>query len=235
MVSYIFLRFTGRGGEKMKQAKGILLIIRIFLWVVGVVFLLDNLGYNITTLVAGLGIGGIAIALAAQAVLADLFSYLVIFFDKPFETGDFIMVGDKSGVVEYIGIKTTRLRTLGGEQLIMSNTDLTNSRVQNFKRMAKRRVLITIGVTYETCAEKLKNIPSLVQEIVAEQAQVVFDRAHFSGFGDFSLNFEIVYYVLTDDYLQYMDSQQEFCLKLYDRFEQEHIDFAYPTQKILLT
>ncbi|HEY6502394.1 MAG TPA: mechanosensitive ion channel family protein [Chitinophagaceae bacterium] len=235
LFSYIFQRFTRQGGDQVKQAKGILLIIKIMLWIAGIVFLLDNLGYNITTIVTGLGIGGIAIALAAQAVLADLFSYLVIFFDKPFEAGDYIVVGDKSGIVEYIGIKTTRLRTLGGEQLIMSNTDLTNSRVQNYKRMEKRRVLLTIGVTYETSTDKLKKIPAIVREIIGSQEQVVFDRTHFSGFGDFCLNFEIVYYILTADYLQYMDSQQAFCLSLYERFEKEHIDFAYPTQKLLLT
>lgn len=234
LLSYVFLRFTKQSEAQAKQAKGILLIVKIILWLVGVVFLMDNLGYNITTIVTGLGIGGIAIALAAQAVLGDLFSYLVIFFDKPFETGDFIVIGDKAGSVEYIGIKTTRLRTPGGEQLIVSNTDLTNSRVQNFKRMEKRRVLVSIGVTYETGAEKLKKIPDIVRAILAMQKDVLFDRTHFAGFGDFSLNFEIVFYILSSDYMQYMDSQQTFCLALYERFEKEGIEFAYPTQKLLL-
>lgn len=234
LFSYIFQRFTSKDGDQLRQAKGILLIIKIILWLGGVVFLLDNLGYNITTIVTGLGIGGIAIALAAQAVLADLFSYLVIFFDKPFEVGDFIVIGDKSGIVEYIGIKTTRLRTLSGEQLIMSNTDLTNSRVQNFKRMEKRRVVLSIGVTYETGSEKLKMIPAIIQEIIGQQEDVQFDRAHFSGFGDFSLKFELVYYLMTADYLKYMDSQQSLLLNLYERFEKEQIEFAYPTQKLLL-
>lgn len=238
IFSYLFQQFTTRGDKdvsQVKQAKGILLIIKIILWIVGIIFLVDNLGYNITTIITGLGIGGIAIALAAQAVLGDLFSYLVIFFDKPFETGDFIVIGDKSGIVEYIGIKTTRLRTLSGEQLIVSNTDLTNSRVQNFKRMEKRRVVSSIGVTYETNAEKLKKIPLLVREIIESQDGVLFDRTHFAGFGDFSLNFEIVYYVLTADYLQYMDIQQAVCLEIFQRFEKENIDFAYPTQKLFLT
>jgi len=234
LFSYIFQRFTNRDQGQLKQAKGILLIIKIILWLGGAVFLLDNLGYNITTIVTGLGIGGIAIALAAQAVLADLFSYLVIFFDKPFEVGDFIVIGDKSGAVEYIGIKTTRLRTLSGEQLIMSNTDLTNSRVQNFKRMEKRRVMLSIGVTYETGSEKLKMIPTIVKEIIEQQDEVQFDRAHFSGFGDFSLNFEVVYYLMTADYLKFMDSQQQLLLSLYERFEKEQIRFAYPTQRLLL-
>lgn len=234
LFSYLISRFTKGDGTQEKQAKGILLIVKIFLWLGGVVFLLDNLGYNITTIVTGLGIGGIAIALAAQAVLADLFSYLVIFFDKPFEAGDFIVVGDKSGTVEYIGIKTTRLRTLAGEQLIMSNTDLTNSRVQNYKRMDRRRVLLTIGVVYETEPEKLERIPAIVKEIIDAQPGVLFDRTHFTGFGDFSLNFEIVFYVLTADYLIFMDCQQAFCLQLFRRFDAEQIGFAYPTQKLLL-
>jgi len=233
LFSYIFQRFTNSDHGQLKQAKGILLIIKIMLWLGGAVFLLDNLGYDITTIVTGLGIGGIAIALAAQAVLADLFSYLVIFFDKPFEVGDFIQTGDKSGVVEYIGIKTTRLRTLSGEQLIMSNTDLTNSRVQNFKRMEKRRVVLSIGVTYETGSEKLKMIPAIIQEIIGQLDEVQFDRAHFSEFGDFSLNFELVYYLMTSDYLKHMDIQQRLLFCLYERFENEQIEFAYPTQRLL--
>ena len=238
IVSYSFQQFTikNSGDETgKKQARGILLIIKIILWIIGIVFIIDNLGYNITTIVTGLGIGGIAIALASQAILGDLFSYLVIFFDKPFEAGDFIMIGNQSGVVEYIGIKTTRIRTLSGEQLIVSNTDLTNSRVQNFKRMERRRVVFSIGVTYDTIAEKLKQIPSIAREIIEGLDATQFDRAHFSGFGDFSLNFEIVYYIPSADYNQYMDIQQAVCLALFERFEQEKIEFAYPTQKVLLS
>lgn len=234
LLSYVFLRFTQQGAGQAKQAKGILLIIKIILWLAGIVFLMDNLGYNITTIIAGLGIGGIAIALAAQTVLGDLFSYLVIFFDKPFETGDFIVIGDKAGSVEYIGIKTTRLRTPGGEQLIVSNTDLTNSRVQNYKRMEKRRVLISIGVTYETKTEQLEKIPDIVRGILDRQTDVLFDRTHFSGFGDFSLNFEIVFYILSADYMQFMNSQHAFCLALHRKLAEEDIEFAYPTQKLFL-
>jgi small-conductance mechanosensitive channel len=150
-IGYSFKRALARKEKnelREKQAKGILLIVQIIIWVIGLLFLIDNLGFDITTLVAGLGIGGIAIALAAQTVLGDLFSYLVIFFDKPFEIGDFIIVEDKMGTVEYIGIKTTRLRTLGGEQLVCSNTDLTNSRVHNYKRMQERRIVFAFGVVY---------------------------------------------------------------------------------------
>lgn len=229
-----FINREADGETKKKQARGILLIIQAAVWVVGLVFLVDNLGYDITTIVAGLGIGGIAIALAAQTVLGDLFSYLVIFFDKPFEIGDFIVVGDKMGVVEYIGIKTTRLRTLNGEQLVCSNTDLTNSRVHNFKRMEKRRVLFAFGVEYGTAATQLEAIPGMVKEIIEAQPDTQFDRCHFLKFGNYSLDFEVVYYVLSAEYNLYMDRQQAINLAIFQRFEAEGIQFAFPTQTLLL-
>ena len=237
VITYMVENFTRTqedGEIKRKQARGIIIIVNIIIWVVGIVFLIDNLGYDITTLVAGLGIGGIAIALAAQAVLGDLFSYFVIFFDKPFEIGDFIILGDKMGTIEYVGIKTTRIRALGGEQLVVSNTDLTNSRVQNFKRMEKRRVVFSIGVLYETAADKLKKIPGIIKSKIESQPDLQFDRAHFSAFGDFSLNFEIVYYIPTADYNTYMDRQQAINMAIFEEFQKEKIEFAYPTQKIYL-
>lgn len=220
--------------QREKQSKGILLILQIIIWTAGILFLIDNLGYDITTIIAGLGVGGIAIALAAQTILGDLFSYLVIFFDKPFEIGDFIIVDDKMGTVEYIGIKTTRLRTLGGEQLICSNKDLTDSRVHNYKRMLERRVVFGFGVVYNTPATKLKMIPQLVKQIIVSAENTRFDRGHFKSFGDFSLDFEVVYYVLSPDYNLYMDIQQEINLKLFEIFEKEQIEFAFPTQTVLL-
>ena len=225
---------SGRDGNTMrqKQARGILVIVQAAVWLIGILFLIDNLGYDITTLVAGLGIGGIAIALAAQTILGDLFSYLVIFFDKPFEIGDFIIVEDKMGTIEYIGIKTTRLRTLGGEQLICSNTDLTNSRVHNYKRMQERRVAFTVGVLYDTPPGKLKTIPGLVEDVIRRVAETRFDRAHFSSFGDSSLNFEIVYYVQSPDYTTYMDRQQEINFGIYEAFSRAEIGFAFPTQTL---
>jgi small-conductance mechanosensitive channel len=229
-----FIRNEADGEMKKKQARGILVIIQAAVWVVGLVFLIDNLGYDITTIVAGLGIGGIAIALAAQTVLGDLFSYLVIFFDKPFEIGDFIVVDSKMGVVEYIGIKTTRLRTLSGEQLVCSNTDLTNSRVHNYKRMEKRRVLFSFGVEYSTRAAQLQRIPEIVKDIAEALEDVQFDRCHFLSFGDYSLNFEVVYYVLSAEYNLYMDRQQAINLEIFQRFEAEGIQFAFPTQTLLL-
>jgi small-conductance mechanosensitive channel len=236
-ISYFVHNFTRSQIDaelKRKQARGILIVTNIIVWILGIIFLIDNLGYDITTLVAGLGIGGIAIALAAQAVLGDLFSYFVIFFDKPFEIGDFIIIGDKMGTVEYIGIKTTRLRALGGEQLIISNTDLTNSRVQNYKRMQKRSVLFSVGVLYETHPDKLKKIPELIKKIIQEQPDVEFDRAHLSKFGNFSVDYEVVYYITGADYNIYMDKQQSINLEIFEHFHNEGISFAYPTQTIYL-
>jgi small-conductance mechanosensitive channel len=220
--------------QREKQSRGILLIAQIVLWIAGFLFLIDNLGYDITTLIAGLGIGGIAIALAAQTILGDLFSYLVIFFDKPFEIGDFVIIDDKMGTVEYIGIKTTRLRTLSGEQLVCSNTDVTNSRLHNYKRMQERRVLFEFGVVYNTPPAKLKVIPQMIRRIIESLEFTRFDRAHFKSFGDFSLNFEVVLYVLSPDYNKYMDIQQQINLRLFEIFQKEEIDFAFPTQTVLL-
>lgn len=237
-IGYSFSRAISKHGEntqREKQAKGILLIVQVVIWFLGLLFLIDNLGYDITTLIAGLGIGGIAIALAAQTILGDLFSYLVIFFDKPFEIGDFIIVDDKMGTVEYIGIKTTRLRTLGGEQLICSNTFLTNARVHNYKRMQERRVVFGFGVVYGTPAAQLKNIPQQVKEIIQGTEKTRFDRAHFQKFGDSSLDFEVVYYVLTPDFNIYMDIQQSINLALFELFEKEKIEFAFPTRTLYVT
>ena len=209
-----------------------IIILKATVWVLGFVFLLDNLGYNVTTIITGLGIGGIAIALAAQTILGDIFSYFVIFFDRPFEIGDFIEVDDKKGNVEYIGIKTTRLRAIGGEQLICSNKDLTDSRVHNHKRMVRRRIAFTIGIVYQTSAEKIKKIPVIIKEIIESKNHTEFDRSHFSGFGDFSLNFETVYFIKNGQFTDYMDEQEKIYIELFEAFEKEKIEFAYPTQTL---
>jgi small-conductance mechanosensitive channel len=230
-----FLKKQTNGESKQKQARGILIILKVMIWLFGIIFLLDNLGYNITTIIAGLGIGGIAVALAAQTILGDLFSYFVILFDRPFEIGDFIIVEDKMGVVEYIGIKTTRLRTLGGEQLICSNKDLTDSRIHNYKRMERRRVLFQLGVTYEIHPDLLESIPFLVKSIINTKQDVQFDRGHFSGFGDSSLNFEFIYYILSADYSVFMNIQQEVYFEIFRLFNDKGISFAYPTQRLFLS
>ena len=217
------------------SVKALMPIIRVIIWGIGAAFLLDNLGVKISAVIAALGIGGLAVALAAQAVLGDLFSYLSILFDHPFEIGDFIIVGDYLGVVEHIGIKTTRIRSLGGEQLVFSNTDLTNSRVRNYKRMQKRRVVFKIGVTYETSLDRLKEIPVMITNAIKDVDDTVFDRAHFSSYGDFSLVFEVVYYVLSSNYNKYMDIQEKINFAIKSEFEKRGIEFAYPTQTLYLS
>lgn len=211
---------------------GLTILARGVMWVVLVLLALDNLGVNISALVAGLGIGGVAIALAAQSVLGDLFASLAIVLDKPFVVGDFIVVGDLMGTVEHVGVKTTRLRSLSGEQLVFANSDLLGSRIRNFKRMSERRILFTVGVTYQTPARKLVEIPRILQEAVMSQEGVRFDRAHFKSYDDSAMTFEIVYFVLDPDYNRFMDTQQRVNLEIYTRFEREQIEFAYPTRTV---
>lgn len=219
---------------KLKQIKGIMSIITIIIWVLGIIFLLDNFGYDVTAFVTGLGIGGIAIALAAQNILGDLFNYFVIFFDKPFEVGDFVVVDDKKGTIESVGIKTSRIRSITGEELIISNSDLSNSRVHNFKRMERRRVLFLLGVTYQTSYENLKAIPDMIKEIIVSHQDVQFDRVHFAEYGASSLNFEIVYFYIGTDYVQHMDVRQSINLKIFEEFQKREIYFAYPTQTLFV-
>ncbi|HEY4647217.1 MAG TPA: mechanosensitive ion channel family protein, partial [Steroidobacteraceae bacterium] len=205
---------------------------RALIWSLVVLLTLDNLGVNITALVAGLGIGGIAIALAVQNVLGDLFASLSITLDKPFVIGDFLIIGDFLGTVEYIGIKSTRLRSLSGEQIVLSNADLLGSRIRNYGRMFERRVLFTLGVTYETPREKLRQLPEILRRIVEGEADTRFDRSHFAKYGPASLDLEIVYYVLSPDYNRYMDIQQAINLRIHEEFEKLGVEFAYPTQKL---
>ena len=205
---------------------------RLLLWSVLLLVGLDNIGVDVTTLVAGLGVGGIAVALAVQNVLGDLFGSLSIVLDKPFVNGDFIVVGDLAGTVEHIGLKTTRVRSLSGEQLVFSNADLLSSRIRNYKRMQERRVLFKLGVTYDTPAQQVAAIPQMIREVIQALPDVRFDRAHFSSFGAFSLDIEVVYYVLDTDYNRYMELQQAINLGILQRFAAEAIEFAFPTQTL---
>jgi small-conductance mechanosensitive channel len=231
-----YIRSKQGGEEKVKQLRGIMIIVNVIIWSIGLLFLFDNLGYDVTTVIAGLGVGGIAVALAAQNILGDLFNYLVIFFDRPFEIGDFIIVDDKMGTVEYIGIKTTRLKSLSGEQLVFSNSDLTSSRIHNYKRMQRRRIVFKLGVVYQTSLEQVKQIPGVLRQAVEAQNEaeemVLFDRAHFASYGDSSLNFEVVYNVLSADYNKYMDVQQAINFRVYEAFERLGVEFAYPTRTL---
>lgn len=212
--------------------QGVLALIKVVLWICGLLFLLDNMGVNITTLVAGLGIGGIAVAMASQTILGDLFSSFTIYLDKPFGVGDLITVGELTGRVEHIGIKTTRVRSLSGEQLVFPNSDLTKSRIQNFQQMNERRVLFVVGVTYDTPSDKLKKIPEVIRAMFKDIDQARVDRVHFQSFGDSSLNYEIVYFVKSRDYTTYMDVQQKVNFELKDKMESMGVEFAYPTQTV---
>jgi small-conductance mechanosensitive channel len=232
LESYVLKQENGE--SKLKQITGIMVVINVAVWVLGAVFLFDNLGYDVTAIITGLGIGGIAIALAAQNILGDLFNYFVIFFDRPFEVGDFIVVDDKRGTVEFIGIKTTRILSISGEQLVISNSNMTNSRIHNFRRMEKRRAIFTIGVVYGTPLDKLQKIPGIITQIVETEPMTTPDRVHFATYGDFSLNFEIVFFVATANYKEYMDIIQDVNYRIYEAFAKEEIEFAYPTQTIYL-
>ena len=226
MVDY---SFRIKGKENASITRTIKLIIKICIWSFGIVLALGNLGVNISSLIAGLGIGGIAIALALQNILKDVFSSFSILIDKPFEVDDFIVVGKDMGTVEKIGIKTTRLRALDGQQLIIANSELTDARVQNFKRLEKRRSLFNLDVTYETEQEKLTKIPQIIQAIIEANSELEFDRCHFKTFGESALKFEVSYYVNTQDYKEYLDAVEKINLAIVNKFRKENIEFAYPT------
>lgn len=237
LVNFLLERYFSKTEEEALKAKsfnGVIVVLRFILWSISIIFLLDNFGFKIGSVLAGLGIGGVAIALAAQSLLGDLFSYFAILFDKPFNIGDFIIIDNFQGTIEHVGIKTTRIRSLSGEQVILSNSDLTGSRLKNYKRMDKRRVLFRIGVTYDTSASQLEKIPGIIRDIINSVEKTKFDRAHFYEYGDFSLNFEIVYYVLENDYNIYMDIQQKINLALFKKFAEEKIEFAFPTQTLYM-
>jgi small-conductance mechanosensitive channel len=243
LASYLFTAWAERHAEAQRQrdptvatAMGTVIFFgRLTIFAVVVLLALENLGFDVTALLAGLGIGGIAIAIASQAILGDLFASLSIVFDKPFVVGDFIILDSGFlGTVERVGVKTTRLRSLSGEQIIISNADLLKTRIRNYKQMYERRVVFQLGVTYQTPPEKLERIGGMVREIIEGLPDLRFDRAHFNAYGDFSLNIEVVYYVRSPDYTLYMDRQQAMNLAIYRKFAAEGIEFAYPTQTLLV-
>ncbi len=201
-----------------------------------IVFLiaLSNLGVNVTALVTGLGVGGIAVALAAQNILGDFLASLSIALDKPFVVGDFIANDQLAGTVEAIGIKTTRVRSIAGEQVVLSNKDLLESRLQNYKRMQERRVVQTVGVLYNTPTAVLREIPSWIKEIIEKQNTCRFDRCHLMNFDDSWLKFEFVFYILSAEYNVFMDAQQVILLEILERFEREKVGIAYPSRSIYL-
>jgi small-conductance mechanosensitive channel len=207
---------------------------RLILWSAVLLVMLDNLGVDVTALVAGLGVGGIAVALAVQNILGDLFASLSIVIDKPFVIGDFVVVDDLSGTIEHVGLKTTRVRSLSGEQIVIANSDLLKTRIRNYKRMQQRRAVFAFGVLYQTTPEQLEAIPGIVQTIIEATPNTRFDRAHFKSFGESSLDFEVVYWMTVPDFPAYMDAQQAINLALVRRFKAEGIDFAYPTRTLFI-
>jgi small-conductance mechanosensitive channel len=221
-------------GERRASSSVLCFISRLLLWVVVTLMILDNFGINITTLVASLGIGGVAVALATQNILGDLFASLSIMLDKPFEVGDFIIVGDVLGSVEHIGLKTTRVRGLGGEQVVFSNGELLKSRIHNHKRMQTRRVAFVLRVAYGMPEDLLCRIPHIIREIIASKPNIDFERAHFFAWGQWSLDFEVVYHYRSPDYILHMDAQQDIFLEIYRRFQQEGIEFAHPLSIVRL-
>lgn len=237
LIDYAVIRFTEQRMDEEDPASataaGIVGTVARIVFVILVSLVgLATVGFDVDALVAGVGIGGIAIALAVNGILQDLFGSLTIALDKPFGVGDFISVGEFSGTVEHVGLKSTRVRSSTGEQLVMSNSDLLGSRLRNFGRMEERRGDMSIGVTYDTPAAKLEAIPAMIQAIIDEEELARFDRAHFASFGDFSLNFVVVYWMLNPAYAGFMDTTQSINLKIVRRFEQEGIEMAFPTQTI---
>lgn len=226
-----------RTGEDASSATTITFlgfVARFVLWIIVLLLILDNLGVNITGLVAGLGIGGIAIALAVQNILGDLLASLSIVLDKPFVIGDFIAVDSLSGRIEHIGIKTTRIRSISGEQLIFSNNDLLKSRIRNYRRMSERRIVFGFGIVYQTPVEKLQAVKEIVSDIIRKEKNTRLDRVHFKEYGDSALNFEVVYFITESDYNLYMDVQESINLEIFRRFQQEGIGFAYPTRTLFI-
>jgi small-conductance mechanosensitive channel len=213
---------------------GLMIIVKILLWSAGLLLILNNMGVKVGTLIASLGIGGVAIAFALQSILSDLFSSFAIYFDKPFEIGDYVVIGDDSGTVKKIGMKTTRITTLQGEELVVSNADLTSTRIKNFKKMKKRRIAFGFGVTYSTPSAKMKKIPDIVGKIIEKVELAEFNRCHFKEFADSSLNYEVIYFIKNRDYNDYMDAQEEINLAIKAAFEKEKIDMAFPSRTIYI-
>ncbi len=234
LVEYYSKQTLARNPAAATTMNAVGFISRIVIWSVITLVALDSMGINVTTVVAGLGIGGVAVALAVQNILGDLFASLSIILDKPFVIGDFLIIDELMGSVEYIGLKTTRVRSLSGEQLIFSNSDLLKSRIRNYGRMYERRVVFNIGVIYSTPRDKLKRIPEIIRNAINAQEKTRFDRSHFMKYGDYALQFETVYYVKSPDYNIYMDIQQSIYFAIHEAFEQEQIEFAYPTQKLFV-
>jgi len=208
------------------------IMVRLVVWTMMLLSILANLGVNITALVASLGVGGIAIALAVQTLLSDLFASLSIGIDKPFEIGDFVVFGDVAGTIEHIGLKSTRIRALSGEQVVCSNADLLGQIVHNYKRMNTRRIVFSFGIAYDTPSDKARQVSQLVKRIIDGLPDVRFDRAHLLAFDESRMTYEVVYIMQVPDYNRYMDTQQEINLGLIDGLKEMGVRFAFPVRKV---
>jgi small-conductance mechanosensitive channel len=225
------VRFGGLHNPVM--ASIISVVVLAVVWAVMLLSILANLGVDITALIASLGVGGIAVALAVQTILSDIFASLSIGFDKPFEIGDFVVFGDVAGTIEHIGLKTTRIRSLSGEQIVCSNAELLKQTLHNYKRMNTRRIVFQFGVSYRTPAEKAKAVAELVKQIVDDIEEARFDRAHFLSFDESRLLYEVVYIMQTADFNRYMDVQQRINLQLLAGMKELGVDFAFPVRELL--
>ncbi|MDD4443780.1 MAG: mechanosensitive ion channel family protein [Patescibacteria group bacterium] len=230
VLAYKAIKRNDDDSQAQSTVKTLNVFIQIILWSLGLLLILANMGVNITSLIAGLGIGGIAVALALQNILADIFSSFSILIDKPFKVGDFIKVSADMGTVEKIGIKTTHLRTLDGQLLIISNQELTKARVENFQKLHRRRALFNLGIIYETSRTQLESIPKIIASIVDKQEKANLDRCHFKSYGDFSLNFEVSIFIDVKSYNDFLDILEKINLDIFSQFNKQGISFAYPTQ-----
>lgn len=238
LVTFWLRRYVARRGADTVSQTTIAALgfaVRFFLWVIILLVALGNLGVNVTALVTGLGIVGVAVALAVQNILGDLLAALSIVLDKPFEVGDFIVVDAFMGTVEHVGLKSTRIASLSGEQIIISNADVLKSRIRNFRRMTERRVQFAFSLEYGTPADALARVPAMLREIISEQPQTRFDRAHLKTLGPATLDFEVVYFVVVSDYNLFMDLQQAINLAMVRRFAAEKIRFGFPVQAVRMS
>ncbi len=229
-----YLSLRKEKNKAVSKVRVLVVILKAIVWIILFLLILANLGVEITALIAGLGIGGIAIALALQSILSDLFASFSIYFDKPFEEGDFIIIGNDMGVVKDIGIKTTRIQTLQGQELVVSNSEMTKTRINNYKKMKERRIVFQFGVTYNTPNTKMKKVNDIVKKVIKGIKIARLDRVNFHKFGDSSLNYEVVYFLDTSDYNEYMNVQEKINLEVKKEFEKAGIEFAFPTRTVYL-
>lgn len=238
IVDYLFARSLAKAGDdaNVTAYKFLASAVKASLWAIALLLVLSNLGYNVDSLIAGLGIGGVAIALAVQAVLGDFISSFSIIADKPFKVGDFIIVGELMGHVEKIGIRSTRVRSIDGEEIVMPNSELVSSNIRNYGRLQRRRALHTIGVTYNTDHKLLSDLTAWVKSILVGNNMVEDDsfRINLVGYGDFSINFELQFYVKTADYNEFLDIQEQVLLDIKQKFDEEGVEFAFPTQTVYM-